>query len=109
MATQFRDDIHHLASESAPAKDTLSLCDAFRDVHLNSVDVYLEDCQNGLALVRPLDQSIRKALAEERVAAEAAQSEKADRKAAEAEKQRERDNKASVNPRDMFRNEQFSA
>ncbi|KAI5859899.1 tRNA synthetases class I (C) catalytic domain-containing protein [Durotheca rogersii] len=108
VATQFRDDIHHLASESAPAKDILSLCDAFRDVHLYSLDIYLEDRQNGPALVRPLDQSIRKALVEQRAAAEAAQLEKVERKAKEAEKQRERDNKASVNPRDMFRNEHFS-
>lgn len=108
VATQFRDDIHHLASESAPAKDILGLCDAFRDVHLYSLDIYLEDRQDGPALVRPLDQSIRKAIEEARAAAEAAQSEKAARKAKEAEKQLERDNKASVNPRDMFRNEQYT-
>lgn len=108
VATQFRNDMHHLASESSPAKDILSLCDTFRDVHLYSVDIYLEDRENAPALVRPLDQSIRRALAEKRAAAEAAQSEKLKRKAEEAEKQRERDNKASVNPIGMFRNEQFS-
>lgn len=109
VATEFRNNIHQLASESAPAKDILSLCDAFRDVHLYSLDIYLEDRESGPALVRPLDQSIRKAMEEKRAAAEAAQSEKAKRQAEEAEKRRERDSKASVSPQDMFRNEQYSA
>ncbi|CAG9970651.1 unnamed protein product [Clonostachys byssicola] len=108
VATQFRDDIQHLTKESAPAKDILGLCDAFRDVHLYSLDIYLEDRASGPALVRPLDQSIRKALEEKRAAAEAAQSEKAARKAEEEEKRREKDRQASINPRDMFRNENYS-
>ncbi|KAK2594810.1 hypothetical protein QQS21_007498 [Conoideocrella luteorostrata] len=96
VAAQFRNDIHHLASES----NILSLCDTFRDVHLRSIDIYLEDRENAPALVRPLDQSMRKALAEMRAATEATQSEKVKRKAEEAEKQRARDNKATVNPSD---------
>ncbi|KAK0384585.1 hypothetical protein NLU13_8671 [Sarocladium strictum] len=109
VARQFRDDIDRLASESAPAKDILSLCDAFRDVQLYSLDIYLQDGESGPAVVRPLDQSIRKAIEQKRAAAEAAQSEKAKRKAEEAAKQKERDSKASINPVDMFRNEQYSA
>ncbi|VUC33807.1 unnamed protein product [Clonostachys rosea] len=108
VATQFRDDIQNLASESAPAKDILGICDAFRDVHLYSLDIYLEDRQSGPALVRPLDQSIRKALEEKRAAVEAAQSEKAARKAEEEEKRREKNRQASINPRDMFRIENYS-
>lgn len=79
-ATQFRNDIQRLASESAPAKDILGLCDAFRDVHLSSLDIYLEDRENAPALVRPLDSSLRKALAEKHAAAAAAERRRQDAK-----------------------------
>ena len=107
-ATQFRNDIERLASENAPATDMLNLCDAFRDVHLFSLDIYLEDRDNAPALVRPLDSSLRKALAEKRSAAAAAETEKLRRKAEEAQKQSARDNRASVDPKEMFKNEQYS-
>ena len=107
MASQFRNSIERLATESAPPKDILSLCDAFRDIHLVSLNIYLEDRENAPALVRPLDPTLQKALTEKHAAAAMAETEKERRRAEKAEQQLAWDNQASVDPKKMFKNEKY--
>ncbi|KAL9092549.1 MAG: hypothetical protein Q9165_004353 [Trypethelium subeluteriae] len=107
-ASQFHTDIQYLASEKASAGEILSLCDDFRDIHLYSLDIYLEDRENSPALVRPLDASLKRALAEKRAAAAAEAAAKTQRKAEEAAKQSARDNQAKINPAELFKNEMYS-
>ena len=107
-ANRFHADIQHLASEKASAGEILSLCDDFRDTHLYSLDIYLEDRENLPALVRPLDASLKKALAEKRAVAAAEAAAKSKRKAEEAEKQLARDNQAKIKPAELFKNELYS-
>ncbi len=107
-AGRFHADIQHLAAEKASARDILSLCDEFRDTHLYSLDIYLEDRDNRPALVRPLDASLKKALAEKRAIAAAEAAAKSKRRAEEAEKQLERDNQAKIEPAELFKNELYS-
>ncbi|KAL9621813.1 MAG: hypothetical protein Q9160_003786 [Pyrenula sp. 1 TL-2023] len=107
-ASQFRANLQHLISEQAPQKEILSLCDDFRDVHLYSLDIYLEDREDLPALVRPLDASIRGALAEKRAAAVTEATEKAKRKAEDEKKRLARDEQAKVRPAELFKNELYS-
>lgn len=108
IVTSFRNDIHYLASQSAPTKDILGLCDAFRDVQLSSFDIYIEDRENSPALVRPLDSALRKALAEKQGTAIILEKEKTGRKLEEAERKLAPDKKESINLREMSRNELYS-
>ena len=107
-ASRFQADIQHLASEKVSAREILSLCDDFRDIHLYSLDIYLEDRENLPALVRPLDATLKSALAEKRAVAAAEATAKAERKAEEAGKQLARDNQAKIKPAELFKNELYS-
>lgn len=107
-ASRFHADIQHLASEKASTEEILSLCDDFRDIHLYSLDIYLEDRENLPALVRPLDASLKRALAEKRAVAVAEATAKTKRKAEEAAKQLARDNQAKINPAELFKDELYS-
>lgn len=53
---QFGTSVKDLATQQAPAKDLLALCDQLRDVHLWNLGIYLEDRASQPALVRPLDK-----------------------------------------------------
>ncbi|KAF3764964.1 hypothetical protein M406DRAFT_278647 [Cryphonectria parasitica EP155] len=107
--TQFQTDVKKLASEKAPAKDLLALCDQLRDTHLWELDIYLEDRDRQPALVRPVDKTVKEArLERERAAAEKAAA-KAKREAEEVEKKRQADEKAKVSHTEMFRTAEFSA
>jgi cysteinyl-tRNA synthetase len=102
-ATEFRTSMQHLVSENASKKEILSLCDDFRDIQLFSLDIYLEDREDSPALVRPLDASLRRALAERKAIAIAAATVKAKQKAENMEKQLARDEQAKISPGELFR------
>lgn len=109
VLTQFQTDVKKLASEKAPAKDILALCDQLRDIRLWDLDIYLEDRDRQPALVRPVDKLVKEArLERERAAAEKAAA-KAKREAEEAEKKRQADEKAKVSHLEMFKTAEFSA
>lgn len=107
--TQFQSGVKKLASEKAPAKDILALCDQLRDTHLWDLDIYLEDRDKQPALVRPVDKTVKEARQEREQAAAAKAAAKAQREAEEAEKKRLADEKAKVSHLDMFRTAEFSA
>lgn len=57
LLQKFRTNVKDLATQQAPAKDLLALCDKLCDVHLWNLGIYLEDRNNMQpALVRPLDK-----------------------------------------------------
>lgn len=107
--TQFQMQVKKLASEKAPAKDILALCDQLRDTHLWSLDIYLEDRDRQPALVRPVDKTVKEARLEREQAVAAKAAAKAQREAEEAEKKRLQDEKAKTSHIDMFKTEEFSA
>jgi len=102
--------IKQLAEAKAPAKDLLAMCDALRDISLWDLSIYLEDAidPSEPALVRPLDQSLIIARQEKESAAKAKAQAKAKRDAEEAEKKRQLAEKAKVDPKQMFRTEEYS-
>lgn len=107
--TQFQAGVKGLASEKAPAKDILALCDQLRDTHLWNLDIYLEDRDKQPALVRPVDKTVKEARLEREQAAAARVAAKAQREAEEAEKKRLQDEKAKLSHLEMFKAEEFSA
>ncbi|KAJ3510950.1 hypothetical protein NM208_g15479 [Fusarium decemcellulare] len=81
----FRTNVKDLASQQAPAKDLLALCDQLRDVHLWNLGIYLEDRNSPQpALVRPLDKLIVEARAERESAGIAKTKAKLEKEAREA-------------------------
>lgn len=109
VLTQFQDGVKKLASEKAPAKDILVLCDQLRDIHLWSLDIYLEDRDRQPALVRPVDKAVKEARLEREQAVAAKAAAKAHREAEEAEKKRLQDEKAKQSHLEMFKTAEFSA
>lgn len=109
VLTQFQDGVKKLASEKAPAKDILVLCDQLRDIHLWSLDIYLEDRDRQPALVRPVDKAVKEARLEREQAVAAKAAAKAQREAEEAEKKRLQDEKAKLSHLEMFKTAEFSA
>lgn len=107
--TQFQSGVKKLASEQAPAKDILALCDQFRDIHLWNLDIYLEDRDRQPALVRPVDKTVKEARLEREQAAAAKAAAKAQREAEEAEKKKAQDEKAKLSHLEMFKTDEFSA
>ncbi|VBB83961.1 Putative Cysteinyl-tRNA synthetase [Podospora comata] len=105
---EFRKNVKDLASEKAPAKDLLVLCDQLRDVHLWNLGIYLEDRTSPLpALVRPLDRSLIEARAEQESLAIAKAKAKLEQKAKEAEKERELRERAKIDPVTMFKSSEY--
>lgn len=99
-------------SASSPkdlSKQILSLCDRIRDVDLWNLDIYLEDRDAQPALIRPVTRELRAAKEAARLKAseeaEAKQRAKAEREK-EAKAKAER---AKLDPREMFRTEEYSA
>lgn len=102
----FRDDVRKLAISGAPAKDTLALCDAFRDNDLVELGVQLEDGQgaDGGALYKLVDPAVLRAAREEKAKAAADKAaKKAAAKAAEEAKRLAQLEKGRVAPADMFK------
>ncbi|KAI1317630.1 cysteinyl-tRNA synthetase [Xylariaceae sp. FL0255] len=102
---QFSTDVKTLASQEAPAKNVLALCDQLRDVHLWNLGIYLEDRNNSQpALVRPLDKSLIEARAEREAICATKARIKLAQETREAERERALSERAKVNPRQMFKN-----
>lgn len=107
--TEFQTSVKKLASEEAPAKDVLALCDQLRDTHLWNLDIYLEDRDPPQpALVRPIDKAVKEARREREEAAAAKVAQKAKREAEEAEKKRLQDEKAKLSHLEMFKTEEYA-
>lgn len=109
--TTIRTAITDLNARAAPVQDYLALCDAVRDSHLWNLGVYLEDSaeEGQPAVVRPLDAELvaARAEADARKATKAADAaKKAEEK---ARKEKDAADKASIDPRTMFRTEEYSA
>jgi len=108
LAAQFVKEITAAKERNAPAKDFLSLCDELRDTHLWNLDIYLEDRDGLPALVRPLDQSLKAARAEKEALQKQKAEAKAKREAEEAEKLRKKMEAASIDPKTMFKTDEYS-
>lgn len=106
---QFQTDVKKLASEKAPAKDILALCDQLRDSHLWDLDIYLEDRDNQPALVRPIDKATKQARQSREQAAAEKLAAKAKAQAEEAEKKRQLEEKAKLSHLEMFKTAEYSA
>lgn len=105
---QFRTDVKALATQQAPAKDLLALCDQLRDVHLWNLGIYLEDRNNSQpALVRPLDRLLIEARAEQEAASTAKAKAKLEQEVREDERDRELRERAMVNPLLMFKTSEY--
>lgn len=105
---QFRTDVKALATQQAPAKDLLALCDQLRDVHLWNLGIYLEDRNNSQpALVRPLDKLLIEARAEQEAASTAKAKAKLEQEVREAERDRELRERAMVDPLVMFKTSEY--
>lgn len=104
----FYTEVEAALSTSAPPKQFLQLSDSLRDTTLWNLGIYLEDRENAPALVRPLTASLRaerdnrEALAALKLQKQAEAKVKAERDA------RERLEKGKVDPRQMFRTDEFS-
>ncbi|KAJ4286551.1 hypothetical protein N0V90_013251 [Kalmusia sp. IMI 367209] len=101
---QFSTNVKALASQQAPAKDLLALCDQFRDVHLWNLGIYLEDRNHPQpALVRRLDKLLVQARAERESAGTAKARAKVEKEARDAEKEKRLRERAMVDPLLLFR------
>lgn len=107
--TQFQTDVKKLASDEAPAKDILALCDQLRDSHLWDLDIYLEDRDNQPALVRPIDKATKQARQSREQAAAEKLAAKAKAQAEEAEKKRQLEEKAKLSHLEMFKTAEYAA
>ncbi|KAH8732110.1 tRNA synthetases class I (C) catalytic domain-containing protein [Phaeosphaeriaceae sp. PMI808] len=105
--TTFQSSLRTLASTNAPAKDFLNLCDQLRDTHLWDLNIYLEDRDALPAMVRPIDAELRAArMQKDAIALQKAEA-KLKRERDEAEKKEKLAAQAKVDPRDMFRTEEW--
>ncbi|TKX26713.1 cysteine--tRNA ligase [Elsinoe australis] len=105
----FHDSVQSSIAASTSPKTFLQMCDSLRDDTLWKLGIYLEDRENQPALVRPLTASLRadrenrEALAKLKLSKQAEAKEKAEREA------RERLEKGKLDPKDMFKTDEFSA
>jgi len=107
VLSTFQENLRHLADKQAPAKDYLSLCDQLRDTHLWDLGIYLEDRENAPAMVRPVDAELIAARSQkEAIAAQKAETRRK-REREEAEKKARLAEQAKIDPRSMFRTEQW--
>jgi cysteinyl-tRNA synthetase len=105
IADRFARDLEGLSSSKTLAKDVLALCDRLRDTDLWAQGIYLEDRDNDQsALVRPVTKEL---LAQR----EAKEERERQRAAAKAEREKEaaaRAEKGKMDPRQMFRTNEFT-
>ena len=102
---EFQEEVNNFHADKKSKKDYLALCDRLRDHTLWNLGIYLEDRDGQPALVRPVDQELRKAR-EERAAIEAAKAKAKEERRSEAIK---RDQIARIDPAQMFRTNEYSA
>ncbi|PNS21145.1 cysteine-tRNA ligase [Sphaceloma murrayae] len=105
----FKESVESAIGASKAPKVFLQMCDDLRDNTLWQLGIYLEDRDNQPALVRPLTASLRadrenrEALAKLKLSKQAEAKEKAEREA------KERLEKGKLDPKHMFRTDEFSA
>lgn len=109
VLSTFQDNLRSLASKQAPTKEYLTLCDQLRDTHLWTLGVYLEDRENAPAMVRPVDAELQAARDQKEAIARQKAEAKLKREREEAEKKAKLAEQARINPKDMFRTEEYSA
>jgi cysteinyl-tRNA synthetase len=80
-----------------------------RDTHLWDLGIYLEDRENAPAMVRPVDAELREARDQKEAIARQKAEAKLKREREEAEKKAKLAEQAKINPKDMFRTEEYSA
>lgn len=109
VLSSFQENLQGLASKNAPAKDYLNLCDQLRDTHLWDLGIYLEDRENAPAMVRPVDAELQAARDQKEAIARQKADAKLKREREEAEKKAKLAEQAKINPKDLFRTEEYSA
>jgi cysteinyl-tRNA synthetase len=109
VLSTFQQRLRDLAIKKAPAKDFLDLCDQLRDTHLWDLGIYLEDRENAPAMVRPVDAELLAARDQKEAIARQKVEAKAKREREETEKKAKLAEQAKINPRDMFKTEEYSA
>jgi cysteinyl-tRNA synthetase len=109
VLSTFQENLRTLASKQAPTKDFLALCDQLRDTHLWDLGIYLEDRENLPAMVRPVDAELQAARDQKEAIARQKAEAKLKREREEAEKKAKLAEQAKINPKDMFRTEEYSA
>jgi cysteinyl-tRNA synthetase len=109
VLSTFQESLQNLASKQAPAKEYLDLCDQLRDTHLWDLGIYLEDRENAPAMVRPVDAELREARDQKEAIARQKAEAKLKREKEEAEKKAKLAEQAKINPKDMFKTDEYSA
>jgi cysteinyl-tRNA synthetase len=109
VLSTFQQSLRNLAGQKAPAKDFLDLCDQLRDTHLWDLGIYLEDRENAPAMVRPVDAELQAARNQKEAIVRQKAEAKAKREREEAEKKAKLAEQVKINPRDMFKTEEYSA
>lgn len=110
ILSEFNEDMKTLAASEAQPEKYLDLCDKLRDVRLWSKRIYLEDAakEGEPAIVRPLDEALILARAEQEKRAQEKEAAKVKRAQEAAKKEAEREAKSKVDPKEMFRTQEFS-
>lgn len=109
ILTQFEQDLLRLSKENAKTTDFLELSDRLRDVHLWNAGVYLEDRTNAPAMVRPVDAELRAERQQKEAIAHQKAEAKQKREREEAEKKAKIAAQAKIDPKEMFKTEEYSA
>ncbi|KAI4166118.1 MAG: hypothetical protein LQ342_000004 [Letrouitia transgressa] len=91
------------------SKQILSLCDRIRDVDLWNLDIYLEDREAQPALIRPVTRELRAAKEAARLKASEEAETKRRAKAEREKEAKEKAEKGKLDPKEMFRTEEYSA
>ncbi|KAH7413965.1 tRNA synthetases class I (C) catalytic domain-containing protein [Phaeosphaeria sp. MPI-PUGE-AT-0046c] len=107
--SSFQENLRDLASKQAPTKDFLALCDQLRDTHLWELGIYLEDRENAPAMVRPVDAELQAARDQKEAIARQKAEAKLKRQREEAEKNAKLAEQAKIDPKSMFKTEEYSA
>ena len=110
ILSDFQEDMKKLGMAEAEPEKYLELCDKLRDVKLWSKHIYLEDAaeEGEPALVRPLDEGLILVRAEQEKRQQEKGAAKAKREQEAAKKEAEKEAKSRVDPRQMFKTEEFS-
>jgi cysteinyl-tRNA synthetase len=109
VASSFDEKLKELAEKKANAKEYLQLCDRLRDLDLFDLGIYLEDRTNQPALVRPVDAELRAERAQKEAIAKQKAEAKEKREREEAEKRAKLAAQAKIDPKAMFKTEEYSA
>ncbi|KAF1997011.1 hypothetical protein P154DRAFT_525181 [Amniculicola lignicola CBS 123094] len=109
VLSTFQENVKDLAQKKAPAKDFLALCDRLRDLDLWDLGIYLEDRENAPSMVRPIDAELRAARDQKDAIARQKREAKEKREKEEAEKKAKLAEQAKIDPKEMFRTEEFTA